>query len=270
MNGICYLAGAGPGDPGLVTLKTQRCIREADVIVYDALCSSELLAWAKSDCKKISVGKRGSSQKLSQDEINALLVKKVKDGEIVVRLKGGDPMIYGRGAEEASVLAEAGLKFEIIPGISSTFAGPVYAGIPLTHPEYGSHLTVFSAHQSEDKKKDDIDYSLLAKMPGTKIFLMGVSRLRQIAEEFIHHGADPATPIALTRWATTGRQKTIKGNLSDIADIAEQQQFIAPAVGVIGNIIKEMEKINWFENRPLQGKRIVVTRSQDQASGLVQ
>ena len=269
MSGICYLAGAGPGDPGLVTLKTQQCIRDADVLVYDALSSAELLTWAGPDCEKIDVGKRAANHKLPQDEINALLVEKVKEGKVVVRLKGGDPMIFGRGGEEAAVLADAGLKFEIVPGISSAFAGPVYAGIPLTHREYGSQLTVFSGHESEDKKKNDVDYAILAKTPGTKIFLMGVSRLRQITEKLIQNGADPTTPIALTRWATTGRQKTITGTLSDIADIADQQQFKAPAVGVIGNIIKEMNKIDWYENRPLQGKRIVVTRSQKQASGLV-
>lgn len=269
MSGICYLAGAGPGDPGLVTLKTQQCIRDADVLVYDALSSAELLTWAKPECEKIDVGKRAANHKMPQDDINALLVEKVKEGKVVVRLKGGDPMIFGRAGEEAAVLADAGLKFEIVPGISSAFAGPVYAGIPLTHRDYGSQLTVFSGHESEDKKKSDVDYSLLAKLPGTKIFLMGVSRLRQITENFIKHGADPTTPIALTRWATTGRQKTITGTLATIADIAEQQQFKAPAVGVIGNIIKEMDKINWYENRPLKGKRIVVTRSQEQASGLV-
>lgn len=269
MSGICYLAGAGPGDPGLVTLKAQRCIAQADVLIYDALSSTELLTWAKPDCEKIDVGKRAAKHKLSQDEINALLVQKVKEGKVVVRLKGGDPMMFGRGGEEAAVLAEAELKFEIIPGISSALAGPAYAGIPLTHRDYGSQLTIFSGHDSKDKRKSDIDYALLAKTPGTKVFLMGMARLRFITESLIENDADPATPIALTRWATTGRQKTITGTLADIADIAEAQQFKAPAVGVIGEIIKEMDKIDWYENRPLKGKRIVVTRSQEQASGLV-
>ena len=269
MSGICYLAGAGPGDPGLVTLKAQKCIAEADVLVYDALSSAELLTWTKPGCEKIDVGKRAANHKLPQDEINALLIEKVSEGKVVVRLKGGDPMIFGRGGEEAAVLAEAGLKFEIIPGISSAIAGPIYAGIPLTHREYGSQLTIFSGHESSDKKKSDIDYAHLAKTPGTKVFLMGVARLRFITASLIEHGATPDTPIALTRWATTGRQKTITGTLSDIADIAEKENFKAPAVGVIGEIIKEMDKIDWYENRPLKGKRIVVTRSQEQASGLV-
>lgn len=270
MSGVCYLAGAGPGDPGLVTIKTKQCISVADVLIYDALSSTELLTWTKPGCEKIDVGKRAANHKMAQEQINALLVEKVREGKTVVRLKGGDPMIFGRGGEEAAVLAEAGLKFEIIPGISSAFAGPAYAGIPLTHRDYGSQLTVFSGHESSDKESSDIDYAQLAKAPGTKIFLMGVARLRHITEQLIGHGADPQTPIALTRWATTGRQKTIAGTLNDIADVAEAQQFKAPAVGVIGNIIQEMDKINWYENRPLKGKRIVVTRSQEQASGLVQ
>lgn len=269
MSGICYLAGAGPGDPGLVTLKARKCIELADVLVYDALSSAELLAWAKPTCEKIDVGKRAAHHKLPQEEISALLVEKVKEGKVVVRLKGGDPMIFGRGGEEAAVLAAAGLKFEIIPGISSAFAGPAYAGIPLTHRDYGSQLTVFSGHESNDKKKSDIDYAQLAKAPGTKVFLMGVSSLREIASKLVENGADPTTPIALTRWATTGRQKTITGTLATIADIAETEQFKAPAVGVIGNIIKEMKNIEWYENRPLKGKRIVVTRSQEQAPELV-
>lgn len=269
MNGICYLTGAGPGDPGLVTLKAQRCIAEADVLVYDALSSTELLTWTKKDCEKIDVGKRAACHKMCQEKINSLLVEKVSEGKIVVRLKGGDPMIFGRGGEEAAELAKAGLKFEIIPGISSAFAGPVYAGVPLTHREYGAQLTVFSGHEAEGKEQGGVDYEQLAKTPGTKIFLMGVSRLRDISAKLIKYGSDPKTPIALTRWATTGRQKTITGTLATIADIAEQNNFKAPAVGVIGNIIKEMDKIKWYEDRPLSGKRIVVTRSQEQASGLV-
>ena len=269
MSGICYLAGAGPGDPGLVTLKARQCIEQADALIYDALSSSELLTWVKPGCEKIDVGKRASDHKLPQEQINELLVKKVSEGKVVVRLKGGDPMIFGRGGEEAAALAAAGLKFEIIPGISSAFAGPIYAGIPLTHRDYGSQLTVFSGHDSMDKSASDLDYGQLAKAPGTKVFLMGVARLHEITTKLIEHGADPETPIALTRWATTGRQKTITGTLANIADIAKTEKFKAPAVGVIGDIINEMKNIEWYEKRPLKGKRIVVTRSQEQAPELV-
>lgn len=267
--GICYLTGAGPGNPGLVTLKAQQCISIADVLVYDALSSAELLTWVKKDCEQIDVGKRAACHKMRQEEINQLLVDKVREGKVVVRLKGGDPMIFGRGGEEAAVLAEAGLKYEIIPGISSAFAGPTYAGIPLTHRDYGAQLTLFSGHEAEGKEQGDVDYEALAKTPGTKIFLMGVARLAVISKRLTSHGMDPETPIALTRWATTGRQKTISGTLATIAEIAEAENFKAPAVGVIGNIINEMDKIKWYEDRPLQGKRIVVTRSQAQAGGLV-
>lgn len=269
MSGICYLAGAGPGDPDLVTLKARRCIESADVLVYDALSSTELLSWTRDNCEQIDVGKRAAKHKLPQQEINALLVKKVSEGKYVVRLKGGDPMMFGRGGEEAAALADAGLRFEVVPGISSALAGPAYAGIPLTHRDYGSQVTIFSGHDSSSKDRSDIDYAQLAQAPGTKVFLMGVARLRHISSELIKHGAAPTTPVAMTRWATTGRQKTIKGTLADIAEIADEQQFRAPAVGVIGEIINEMDKINWYEDRPLRGKRIVVTRSQQQASGLV-
>lgn len=269
MSGVCYLVGAGPGDPGLVTLKARDCIASADVLVYDALSSSELLTWTKESCAKIDVGKRAADHKMPQDEINELLVEKTKAGLKVVRLKGGDPMIFGRGGEEAAAVAAAGLLFEIVPGISSALAGPVYAGIPLTHRDYGATLTIFSGHEAGDKSDVAVDYKALAEAPGTKVFLMGVSRLRQNCEKLIAHGADPATPIALTRWATTGRQRTITGTLETIADIAQQENFKAPAVGVIGNIIKEMENIHWHEDRPLHGKRIVVTRSQEQAPELV-
>lgn len=267
--GTCYLVGAGPGDPGLVTLKARDCISRADVLVYDALSSTELLTWVGEKCEKIDVGKRAANHKMAQGDINALLVEKTREGNTVVRLKGGDPMIFGRGGEEAAALAEAGQKFEIVPGISSAFAGPVYAGIPLTHRDYGATLTIFSGHEAGDKDDTAVDYEALAKAPGTKVFLMGVSRLRQNCEKLIGHGADPETPIALTRWATTGRQRTISGTLQTIAEIAERENFKAPAVGVIGNIIKEMENIHWHEDRPLQGKRIVVTRSQEQAPELV-
>lgn len=269
MSGVCYLVGAGPGDPGLVTLKARDCIASADVLVYDALSSAELLTWTGDGCEKIDVGKRAADHKLPQQDINALLVEKTRAGLKVVRLKGGDPMIFGRGGEEAAALAAAGLRFEIVPGISSAFAGPVYAGIPLTHRDYGATLTIFSGHEADGKSDTAVDYAALANAPGTKVFLMGVSRLRRNCEKLVAHGADPATPIALTRWATTGRQRTIRGTLETIADIAEQQNFKAPAVGVIGNIINEMDKIHWYEDRPLKGRRIVVTRSQEQAPEIV-
>jgi uroporphyrinogen III methyltransferase/synthase len=266
--GICYLVGAGPGDLGLVTLRAKELIERADVLVYDALSSPELLQWTKAGCEKIHVGKRAKDHTLPQDEINALIVAKTKEGKSVVRLKGGDPMIFGRGGEEAAELAAAGVPFEIVPGISSTIAGPAYAGIPVTHRDHNTQLTIFTGHEDPTKGFSSVDYAQLAKAPGTKVFVMGVARLREISASFIENGAAPETPIALTQWATTGAQKTIVGTLATIADIAESANFGSPAVAVVGSVVNERDKINWFEKRPLFGKRIVVTRTREQAGEL--
>lgn len=266
--GICYLVGGGPGDLGLVTLRAKECVEMADVVIYDALSSPEILRWMKPGAEKVYVGKRAKNHALSQDGINALIVEKTQQGKKVVRLKGGDPMIFGRGGEEAAELAEAGVAFEIVPGISSSVAGPAYAGIPVTHRDHCSQLTIFTGHEDPTKGESSIDYAHLAKTPGTKVFLMGVARLREITAALMNGGADPATPIALVRWATTGSQRTIEGTLADIADIAESTNFQSPAVAVIGGVVTEREKINWFEKRPLFGKRIVVTRTREQAGVL--
>jgi uroporphyrinogen III methyltransferase/synthase len=267
-SGTCYLVGAGPGDLGLVTLRAKELIESADILVYDALSSPALLGWTKAGCEKIYVGKRAKDHAVPQDQINAIIVEKTKAGKNVVRLKGGDPMIFGRGGEEAAELAAAGVKFEIVPGISSAIAGPAYAGIPVTHRDHNTQLTIFTGHEDPTKGFSSVDYAQLAKAPGTKVFLMGVARLREITASFIEHGADPKTPIALTRWATTAGQTTIEGTLANIADIADAAEFSSPAVAVIGDVVKERKKINWFENRPLFGKKIVVTRTREQAGEL--
>ncbi|WAC18385.1 uroporphyrinogen-III C-methyltransferase [Luteolibacter sp. SL250] len=267
-SGTCYLVGAGPGDLGLVTLRAKELIESADVLVYDALSSPQLLRWTKAGCEKIYVGKRAKDHAVPQDQINGIIVEKTKEGKNVVRLKGGDPMIFGRGGEEAAELAAAGVAFEIVPGISSSIAGPAYAGIPVTHRDHNTQLTIFTGHEDPTKGFTSVDYAQLAKAPGTKVFLMGVARLREITSSFIAEGAAPETPIALTRWATTGSQSTIEGTLADIADIAEAANFSSPAVAVIGDVVKERAKINWFEKRPLFGKKIVVTRTREQAGEL--
>jgi uroporphyrinogen III methyltransferase / synthase len=266
--GICYLVGAGPGDLGLVTLRAKECIEVADVLVYDALSSPELLRWTQKDCEKVYVGKRAKNHAMAQDKINELIVARTKEGKVVTRLKGGDPMIFGRGGEEAAELADAGVAFEIVPGISSTIAGPCYAGIPVTHRDHCSQLTIFTGHEDPTKGESSINYQHLAKTPGTIVFLMGVARLREICNELVKYGMDEKMPIALTRWATIGSQWTIEGNLKTIADIAEKENFSSPAVAVIGNVVKERKKINWFEKRPLFGKKIVVTRTREQAGSL--
>lgn len=263
--GICYLAGAGPGDIGLVTLRLREVMDTAEVVVYDALCNPDILKWAPDGAEIIYAGKRAAQHALKQDETNALLVEKTKAGKRVVRLKGGDPFVFGRGGEEALELARAGLRFEVIPGISSTIAAGAYAGIPVTHREHASQLTIFTGHEDPTKPESRLDYAQLAKNLGTKVMLMGVERIGAIASEFIANGAAETSPVALVRWATTGRQETLTGTLSDIAGKVEASGFKAPAVAIFGDVVKLREPLNWFESRPLFGKRIVVTRTRKQA-----
>lgn len=266
--GICYLVGAGPGDPGLLTLRGKECLELADVVVYDYLSNVELLRHARPEAERIYVGKKAKDHTLTQEGINKLIVEKARGGKVVTRLKGGDPVLFGRGAEEAQELADAGIAFEIVPGITSAIAGPAYAGIPVTHRSHCSQLTIFTGHEDPTKPESSLDYAKIAQADGTKVMLMGVERIGEIAAKLIEHGAKPSTPVALTRWATTGRQKTIEGNLSNIAQVIADTGFKAPAVCVIGTVVLERDKLNWFENRPLFGKRVVVTRTRQQAGGL--
>ena len=266
--GIVYLVGAGPGDPGLLTLRAKECIEEADVLIYDYLSNPEFLRMAKAGSERIYAGKKAKDHTLTQDQINALIVAKAKEGKIVTRLKGGDPVLFGRGAEEAAELAAAGIRYEIVPGVSSSIAGPIYAGIPVTHRSHASQLTIFTGHEDPTKPESSLDYAHLAKTPGTRVMLMGVERMMEITAELIKHGASPDTPVGLVRWATRGNQQTLVGTLGTIAEQVKETGFKAPAVCVIGDVVKERENINWFEDRPLFGKRIVVTRTRHQAGGL--
>ena len=266
--GKVYLVGAGPGDLGLVTLRAKECIENADVIVYDHLANPEMLNWARDVAEIVYAGKEAGAHALSQQEINALLVEKARSGKEVVRLKGGDPFVFGRGAEEASAIADAGIEFEIVPGITSAVAGPAYAGIPVTHRTANSHVTFFTGHEDPAKTESAIDYAALAKLGGTQVMLMGVERLGAITREMLKHGVREDLPVALVRWATTGCQKTLTGNLRDIAQQAVTSGFEAPAVAVFGDVVALRENLNWYENRPLSGKRIVVTRTRKQASAL--
>jgi uroporphyrinogen III methyltransferase/synthase len=267
-SGICYLVGAGPGDPGLLTIKGKECIEAADVLVYDYLCNPEFLRYAKPGTERIYVGKKARAHTLTQDEINALIVKLTGEGKTVTRLKGGDPVLFGRGAEEAAELAAAGVRFEIVPGITSAIAGPAYAGIPVTHRSHASMLTIFTGHEDPTKPETSLDYSKLAVADGTKVFLMGVERIDEITSQLIKHGAAATTPMALVRWATHGRQQTLIGTLGTMAEKVRTTGFKAPAVAVVGDVVTERDSINWFENRPLFGKRIVVTRTRHQAGAL--
>jgi uroporphyrinogen III methyltransferase/synthase len=269
IEGICYLVGAGPGDPGLLTLRGRECLERADVVIYDYLSNAEFLRFAPASAEKIYAGKTAGKHALKQEETNALLVKYTLEGKRVVRLKGGDPFLFGRGGEEAAELAAAGLRFEIVPGVTSAIGGLAYAGIPVTHRASNAVLTIFTGHEEPDKKTSGIDYKAIASAPGTKVMLMGVERLTAITGQLTQSGMSTETPVALVRWATTGRHQTLVGTLGSIAGLAEEKQFKAPAVAVFGDVVNLRETLNWFETRPLFGRRIAVTRTRQQAGGLL-
>jgi uroporphyrinogen III methyltransferase / synthase len=266
--GKCFLVGAGPGDLGLVTLRARECIEQAEVIIYDYLCNPEMLRWAPEMAEVIFAGKKAGEHTLTQDEINALLVQKTGEGHNVVRLKGGDPFLFGRGGEEAQALAAAKLEFAIVPGVTSAIAGPAYAGIPVTHRGKNSHVTFFTGHEDPEKSGSAIDFAALAKLGGTQVMLMGVERIGAIAREMLANGMRTDLPVALIRWATTGRQETLLGTLENIEKRVAEKGFAPPAVAVFGEVVSLREELNWFEDRPLSGKRIVVTRTRAQAGVL--
>ena len=266
--GTVYLVGAGPGDVGLLTLRGAELLGRADVVVYDALVNADLLRLAPNTAEIIYGGKRSSKHAIPQEELNKLLINKAREGKTVVRLKGGDPYTFGRGGEEAEELVDAGVSFEVVPGITSVSAAPNYAGIPITHRDHCSSYTVITGHEDPTKTESTINWAQVAKTPGTKIVLMGLERIRQITEMLIANGLSGETPVAMVRWGTTGHQQSIEGTVATIADVVERTQFGAPAVTVIGDVVKLRPKLNWFERRPLFGQRIVVTRTRTQASDL--
>lgn len=270
MNGIVYLIGAGPGDPGLVTKKGIACIAAADVVVYDYLASAELLKYARDDAELIYVGKKGGDHTLSQDGINALLVEKAAAGNAVARLKGGDPFIFGRGGEEIEELIAAGLAFEVVPGVTSAVAAPAYAGIPLTHRQFASCVTFITGHEDPKKTDSMINWDALAATGGTLVFLMGVKNLPNITRRLVEAGMSKDTPAALVRWGTTPDQQSVSGSLETIYDNVQAAGLKPPCIIVIGEVVRLREKMQWFEKRPLFGKRIVVTRARKQASDLTQ
>ncbi len=263
-----YLVGAGPGDPELLTLKAKRLLGEADVVIYDYLAHETLLSYAPQ-AEKIYVGKTAGRHTLPQPEINALLVRKAQEGYVVVRLKGGDPFIFGRGGEEAEELVKAGIDFEIVPGITSAIAVPAYAGIPLTHRACASSVAFVTGHEDPTKHESSIDWEHLAKGVDTIVFLMGVGRLPFIAEQLKRYGRLPDTPVAVIRWGTLPEQEVLIGNLDNIADLARKKGLKPPAIIVVGNVVKLRQILNWWETKPLFGKRILITRAQAQASAMM-
>ncbi len=265
-NGTVYLVGAGPGDPKLITLRGKELLAEADVIIYDYLANPKLLEFAKEGAEKIYVGKKGGSRSpLHQEHIEQLMVEAAKTGKSVVRLKGGDPFIFGRGGEEAEALVAAGIPFEVVPGVTSAISVPTYAGIPLTHREMASTVAFVTGHEDPAKTGSLVDWAKLAGGPDTLVFLMGMGNLAGIVSELIRHGKDPKTPVALIRWGTYPFQETLVGRLDDIVEKVADEGMKPPVVMVIGEVVSLRNRLNWFESKPLFGKRIVVTRAKEQA-----
>jgi len=269
MRGKVYLVGAGPGDPGLITLKGKECIEQADVVVYDYLAAPELLGYAGEEAELIYVGKKGGDHTLSQNGINALLVEKAGQGCVVTRLKGGDPFIFGRGGEEVEVLIDAGIAFEVVPGVTSAVAAPAYAGIPLTHRKITSTVAFVTGHEDPQKESSNIDWQSLASGIGTLVFFMGVKNLDHITTQLVQHGMAPDKPVALVEWGTTPRQRTITGTLGTINAEVAKAGMEPPALIVVGDVVGLRERMKWFETRPLLGKQIVITRARKQASGFL-
>ncbi|HSR30118.1 MAG TPA: uroporphyrinogen-III C-methyltransferase [Anaerolineae bacterium] len=267
-SGFVSLIGAGPGDPGLLTLRGAEALEAADVVIYDYLANPALLAHARPGAERIYVGKKAGSHTLAQEEINALLVERALAGQRVARLKGGDPYVFGRGGEEALSLVEAGVPFEVIPGVTSAVAGPAYAGIPVTHRGLASSFAVITGHEDPSKEESALDWSRLATAVDTLIFLMGVGNLPQIVEQLVAHGRPADTPVALVRWGTMPDQQTVTGTLADIVERVQAVGLGPPAVTVVGRVVELEERLRWFEDQPLFGQRILVTRTREQASAL--
>jgi len=267
-SGTVYLVGAGPGDVGLLTLRGAELLRRADVIVYDALVNPALLKLAPASAEIIFGGRRAKDVADNRKAVIALLVAKAHEGKLVVRLKGGDPYVFGRGGEEAEELHDAGIAFEVVSGVSAFAAVPNYAGVPLTHRDHCSQLTILTGHDNPDAPDRAVNWAAEAKHPGTKIVMMGTERIGQIAAMLIKNGMASTTPVAMVSWGTTGRQQSIDGTLATIGAVATKAALPAPTVTVIGDVVKLRKKLNWFEQRPLFGQRIVVTRARAQAAEL--
>jgi len=268
MKPTVYLVGAGPGDSKLITMKGYELIKKADCIIYDYLINPQVLKFAKIGCKLIYVGKKAGAHTLSQANINRLLVKETRSRRNVVRLKGGDPFIFGRGAEEAAYLRKKRIDFEIVPGVTSAIAVPAYAGIPLTERTRTSTVGFITGHEDPAKSASAIDWSALVKGLGTMVFLMGVANLDSIAKKLIACGKPKNTPVALIQNGTTAKQKTVIGALKDIAWLSRKNKVTAPAIIVVGETVSLRKELNWFETKSLFSKKIVVTRTREQASAL--
>jgi uroporphyrinogen III methyltransferase/synthase len=263
--GIVYLVGAGPGDAGLLTLRGAELLDRADVVVSDARVNPELLRRAPKSAEIICDGKPAAEPAIPPTD---LLIARARAGKTVVRLIGGDPYLFGSGGAEAEQLAGAGIPFEVVPGVSSIVAAPNYAGVPLTHREFASQLTLVASSGDPSPGAAGVDWAQVAKTPGTKVILLDKDQMGQIADVLVGHGLPAATPVAIVRWGAAGHQPSVQGTLATIAGIAAKAKIGAPAVAVIGDVVKLRDKLNWFERRPLFGRRIVVTRAREQAGQL--
>ena len=263
--GIVYIVGAGPGDRKLITLKGVECLQRADVVIYDLLLNDALLEHCPAHTEKIKAPDP-RIRTTRQDELNRLLVEHAKAGKIVVRLKGGDPYIFGRGGEEAVALIEAGIPFEVVPGITSAIAASAYAGIPVTHRDYASSVAFVTGHSAALRPDSNINWAQLATAVDTLVVYMGVAHLRQIVERLIVHGRNPQTPVSLVRVGTTPQQHVVQGTLTDIVEKVDAVQLKSPAVIVVGEVNRLRQQLRWFDTKPLFGKRILVTRARAQAS----
>jgi uroporphyrinogen III methyltransferase/synthase len=266
--GTVYLVGGGPGDPGLLGLRAARLLQTATFVAYDRLSPPEVLALCPPGCEQVYVGKLPDRHALAQPELNALLVERAKAGEAVVRLKGGDPFVLGRGSEEAAACVKASVPFEVVPAVTSAIAAPAYAGIPVTHRGLSTGFAVVTGHEDPTKGPSQLDYQALARFPGTLLLLMGVGRVAQIARELVAAGRDPATPVALVRWGSTPRQETLAATLGDVGDRVKEAGFGPPAVTIIGEVTALREELRWFDRRPLHGVSVLVPRTRHQASEL--
>lgn len=265
--GKVYLVGAGPGDPELLTLKGLRVLKEADVVVHDRLVDRRLLSLAPEGAELVDVGKSRGHRR-SQEEINLLLIGRAREGKRVVRLKGGDPFVLGRGGEEAEALASAGIPFEVVPGVTSAVAAPAYAGIPVTHRDVAPYFVVVTGSEDPAKESSQVPWDRLAALGGTLVVLMAWEAFPQIMEALRAHGMAPTTPAALVQWGTEPYQRTVTGTLADIAEKGREAGLEPPVVAVVGEVVKLRERLRWFDSRPLFGKRVLVTRTREQASVL--
>ncbi|PDM39771.1 uroporphyrinogen-III C-methyltransferase [Parageobacillus yumthangensis] len=244
--GKVYLVGAGPGDPELITVKGLKCIQQADVILYDRLINEELLSYAKKDAELIFCGKLPGYHTMQQETINHFLVRYAKKGKTVVRLKGGDPFVFGRGGEEAEALAKHGIEFEIVPGITSGIAAAAYAGIPVTHRDFSSSVAFITGHKRKGSE-EEIKWENLAKGIDTLAIYMGISNLPYICDQLTKYGKAPSTPVAVIQWGTTSEQRTVTATLSTIAEVVAKEKIENPSMIIIGNVVKLRENIQWFE-----------------------